>query len=210
MSSMQSHSLAQTQPIIQYILHLGASLGAGLVVLTVPLSLQAVDTPQKICWCEDKQKEFSPPWKLRQEAGLKGVWSRLRNANGKEEKGSRRSEVGSSEADGLSRSRTYWGTEPEPGDPFSVHWSRPRRGSMLGLSGPTWQLPASQSEWTLQMWWETEELNLKFCSIFVKKIKKKPKVVEGIFFYSSQLYCFCGVIFTSITIQWPNWDTLLV
>lgn len=70
MSPMQSHSLAQTQPIIQYILHLGVSLGAGLVVLTV----QAVDTPQKIYWCEDKQKEFSsPPRKLRQEAGLKGV-----------------------------------------------------------------------------------------------------------------------------------------
>lgn len=63
---MQSHSLAQTQPIKQYILLLGASLGAGLVVLTVPLSLQAVDTPQKIYWCEDKQKEFSP---LETEAG---------------------------------------------------------------------------------------------------------------------------------------------
>lgn len=35
-------------------------------MLTVPLSLQAVDTPQKICWCEDKQKEFSP---LETEAG---------------------------------------------------------------------------------------------------------------------------------------------
>lgn len=53
--SFNNASNTISQPLLKhgplyskYSLHLGASLGAGLVVLTVPLGFQAVDPPWKI------------------------------------------------------------------------------------------------------------------------------------------------------------------